>query len=94
MARCKDCGGRDYTCGRCGEYYVPYQAPDLPALVGPYRGRCGLCGDSDARHRILDAIVGRAAAGEDSAITALDYEVSEAVVRRIVKEYVPTPEVS
>jgi excisionase family DNA binding protein len=25
MSACEGCGGRDYTCGRCGRYYVEFQ---------------------------------------------------------------------
>lgn len=65
---------------------------DVPALVGPYRGRCGLCGDSDARHRVLDSICGLVAAGDDTATVAADFEVTEEAVIRIVAEYQPASE--
>jgi gas vesicle protein len=29
---CRDCGGRDYTCGRCGTYFVPYHDGELKKL--------------------------------------------------------------
>ena len=43
-------------------------------LLGPYRGPCGLCGQSaDARHRVADAIAGALIAGDDPGAVADDY---------------------
>lgn len=42
-------------------------------LVGPYRGRCGICGGDDARHRMADTIVERVDAGEPAHEVADDY---------------------
>lgn len=60
-------------------------------LVGPERGPCGLCGFSDARHRVYDAIQNMVAAGDDVASVADDYDLTEAAVQAIV-DAPPTPE--
>jgi hypothetical protein len=39
----------------------------------PYRGPCGICGAIDARHRLIDAVTGRLAAGESVYEVAWDY---------------------
>lgn len=53
----------------------------------PFRGPCGLCGDGDARHRVLDAIVDRFRAGDDEAMLADDYGLPVGFVERLVKEW-------
>lgn len=47
------------------------------AVIGPPRGRCGLCGCPDARHRIADAMVSRYLAGDDLQLIADDYDVTD-----------------
>lgn len=60
-------------------------------LVGPGRGPCGLCGHSDARHRLYDAIQGRVEAGDDVESTASDFGLTADTVQAIV-DAPPTPE--
>lgn len=50
----------------------------------PYRGRCGLCGSSDARHREWDAWRVRHHAGESVRRIAVDVDRPEALVRAVV----------
>lgn len=47
------------------------------AAIGPHRGKCGLCGCPDARHRIADAMVSRYLAGDDLQLIANDYDVTD-----------------
>ena len=64
----------------------------MPAWLDPYlppRGPCAFCGDDDARHRTVDAIIGRCAAFEPVDEVANDYGVPVAIVERIVKELGP-----
>ena len=53
-------------------------------IIGPFRGRCGICGHADARHRVLDAIRDRCAAGEAVKSLAHDYGLSESAIRRVL----------
>lgn len=50
-------------------------------------GECGICGWLDARHRVLDAIVGRVTAGDSARSVAEDYGVPVRFVGRICREY-------
>lgn len=61
----------------------PVTSPELLALIGPYRGPCGLCGDPDARHRILDAVAELVRAGDDPAGVAEDYGLTVEAVEAI-----------
>ncbi len=54
--------------------------PDFVTAEIPERGPCGICGDPDARHRVLDAIAGMVRGGDDAASVAADYGVSVRVV--------------
>lgn len=49
----------------------------------PPRGPCALCGDPEARHRMVDAIRARVRAGESVRFVAKDYEMPEPFIRRI-----------
>jgi hypothetical protein len=51
----------------------------------PPRGRCGICGGPDARHRLLDNIRGQVKAGEPMEDVATDFEVPLELVQRICK---------
>ena len=51
----------------------------------PPRGPCALCGDPEARHRMVDAIRARVRAGESTVFVATDYDLPLAFVRRIVR---------
>jgi hypothetical protein len=65
---------------------------DVPRWVDqemPPRGPCGLCDGSDARHRVLDAIVDRCRAGDDEEDLADDYGLTVPFVERLVKEWQP-----
>lgn len=53
----------------------------------PYHGPCGFCGGEDARHRMIDAIVGASAAGDTIEGLAENYELPEEFVRRLVEEF-------
>ena len=50
----------------------------------PPRGPCAFCGGPDARHRIVDAIRGRVKAGDSTHSVARDYDLTVAVVNRLV----------
>ena len=39
----------------------------------PYRGKCGMCGCADARHRLFDAMRGNHRAGDDPERIATAY---------------------
>ncbi len=52
----------------------------------PPRGPCGFCGDGDARHRVIDAIVERVRAGDHPDDLAEDYALPVDAVRRLVDE--------
>lgn len=54
----------------------------------PYRGACGMCGSSDARHRVLDAVTERARAGDSLASLAADYNLSVELLERLAAEWV------
>ena len=41
----------------------------------PPHGRCGFCNSPDARHRVLDAVASRLAAGEPARSVADDYDL-------------------
>jgi len=45
-------------------------------LVGPFRGKCGICGGPDARHRLFDAIQEQQRAGDPSPLVADNYGIS------------------
>lgn len=42
-------------------------------LLGPYRGRCAMCGHPDARHRQADAIAGAVCAEDGPQVAAEEY---------------------
>ncbi len=52
----------------------------------PPRGPCGICGDDDARHRVIDAVTERVRAGDSVEMVAADLGLSEAFVRRLIAE--------
>lgn len=52
----------------------------------PPAGPCGICGGPDKRHRMIDAIVEREAAGDSILFIAEDYDLPVEFVRRIVTE--------
>jgi hypothetical protein len=57
--------------------------PVIDAAFPPL-GPCGLCGSGlDQRHRMLDAIAGAVAAGEDEGVVADDYGTTVEVVRAV-----------
>lgn len=47
----------------------------------PFAGPCAFCGFRDRRHRVVDAWAGMHRAGDSIAALAVDYNVSERVVR-------------
>ncbi len=54
----------------------------------PSLGPCALCGtEIDARHRVLDAIVGRHTAGDSIESIAEDYNRSPDVIKLVLKEW-------
>ena len=55
------------------------------AIWWPPMGECKLCGHKDARHRVWDAIIGRAAVGELEHDLAADYDVPTVAIRAVLK---------
>lgn len=53
----------------------------------PHYGPCGICGGSDARHRVLDAVAERVRAGDTPFLIAEDFGLSQYLVRRIGAEW-------
>lgn len=53
--------------------------------IGPWRGRCGLCGHPDARHRLADAIRGQYAAGELVPVIAEYFGVTVRAVVAVIR---------
>lgn len=51
----------------------------------PPCGRCEICGHSDARHRIFDAMCGMASAGDSATSIAENYKVPVEVVKAILE---------
>jgi hypothetical protein len=77
-------------CLRRYEGIMSRQNKRFPAWLDaelPPAGPCLVCGGPDKRHRVIDAIVGRHAAGETIEALAQDYDLSEAFVARVVKEF-------
>jgi len=61
--------------------------PDIEAVM-PYGSSCGICGGPDARHRVLDAIVGRYSAGDtDEQELADDFGVTVEQVGQILEHW-------
>lgn len=52
----------------------------------PYVGHCGTCGSPDSRHRVLDAIASRLAAGENARSVADDYGYPTRFIGRIARD--------
>ena len=52
----------------------------------PFRGPCAICGHPDARHRLFDAIRGRAKAGDSVEELAEDYDASEEAIKLVINE--------
>jgi hypothetical protein len=72
--------------------WAPETDPPVPSWVDvhlPPCGPCGLCGGPDARHRVLDAIASRLAAGEEVASVADDYGYPAEFINRIAAEWTP-----
>ncbi len=65
------------------------RVPEWVDAEMPYRGPCGICGASDARHRVLDAIADRIAASDHEEQVAEDYELSVWFVTKIGDEWDP-----
>lgn len=64
---------------------IPDVWPDrIAAMFGPYRGRCGFCGDFDARHRLVDSAVGMVLAGETVETAADELDLAPDAVRAAV----------
>ena len=64
--------------------------PDWLEQELPPHGPCGLCGDPDARHRVLDAIHDRVVAGGDGEEeVARDYDLTVEAVLWIAAEWHP-----
>lgn len=59
---------------------------DALDLLGPYRGKCGLCGWVDARHRSADSIAGGLLAGDTAEEVAADYLDGRTDAVRVVHE--------
>jgi hypothetical protein len=61
----------------------------------PRLGSCGLCGTPglDQRHRVVDAIAGRLAAGEDPVEVAADYGLALDAVQAVLAWSARWPEV-
>lgn len=63
---------------------------DVPTWVDehmPPQGPCLLCGGSDARHRVLDAVADRVHAGDSAREIADDYGLPVRFVGRIAREW-------
>ena len=62
--------------------------PETEAILDewfPARGKCGLCGQRDQRHRVCDMIRGRFRAGDTIQTLADDYDVDEDAISVLVK---------
>jgi hypothetical protein len=59
--------------------------PWVDATMPPH-GPCAFCGGPDARHRVLDAIASRIAAGESARSVADDYGYPIRFVGRVARE--------
>jgi uncharacterized protein (DUF433 family) len=72
---------------------VAHSDPALDAYF-PRLGPCGLCGtpDLDQRHRVVDAIAGRLAAGEDPVEVAADYGLALDAVEAVLAWLARWPE--
>ena len=70
----------------------PLDLDVLMDLVGPPRGPCGLCGASDARHRIADAIAEHIRAGDNAHAVADDYGIPVADAERLAAEWFGFPD--
>lgn len=57
---------------------------DVVERAWPLRGPCAFCCDGDARHRVLDTIFGRHAAGDSVPLLARDYGVSRYEIRALL----------
>jgi len=60
---------------------------EMLRLVGPYRGKCGICGGPDARHRVADAIAEQVRAGDSPESVADDFGVEVASVRFLAEHW-------
>lgn len=67
-----------------GPVLAAHADPALDAFF-PRLGPCGICGVAglDQRHRVVDAIAGRLAAGEDPGEVAADYGLSLDAVQAV-----------
>ena len=54
-------------------------------LVGPFTGPCGLCGGTDSRHRVADAIAEQVRAGDSPQSVADDFGLSVASVQKLAE---------
>lgn len=50
----------------------------------PYRGKCGVCGGPDARHRVIDSIAERLAVGERPGEIAAEFAVPADTVHAVL----------
>jgi hypothetical protein len=55
--------------------------PEIAKLF-PYRGACAFCGNDDARHRIVDSVLGWASAGSE--VLADEFSLDLTVVEWIL----------
>jgi hypothetical protein len=63
------------------------EVPDWVDPVMPSRGPCLLCGDGDARHRVLDVIRDRVRVGDGEEDVAEDYGYPVWFVERVAREW-------